>query len=386
MQKRKIVITGAIGVFIFALMGVAGYKVVPSVFVGKNNNASASSSPDINNDGIVNALDLSIVLSNWNTTSATADLNNDGIVNALDLSILLSNWGAITASNPPQYGAQLPITYSLASLTGTARYVSPSGNDTTGTGTIASPYATIGRAYSAASANDPIVVRGGTYRQGNVAISSASKPVRVIAYPGETPVFNGAQVYSGGWTTEGSLQYRAYTPQPVTDAMGITFSTCQNQTLDANSACMGQYPDQAWVGATQLKQAGTKVEVADGKFWVDRTNNRIYLTATNVSQGTVEVSSLDKFMSISAPGTRVEGLQITRFSNSANDYGVITVQSSGDGTVLKNIEITDYAFIGIFFAGDTSNQHDNSRLENSTVRFGNWMGVSATYTNNFVIQ
>ncbi|HXY18235.1 MAG TPA: polysaccharide deacetylase family protein [Candidatus Nitrosopolaris sp.] len=51
---------------------------------------------DVNGDGMVNALDLSILLSHWNSsgaTLATGDLNGDGTVNALDLSILLTNWG-----------------------------------------------------------------------------------------------------------------------------------------------------------------------------------------------------------------------------------------------------------------------------------------------------
>jgi peptidoglycan/xylan/chitin deacetylase (PgdA/CDA1 family) len=50
---------------------------------------------DINGDGTVDALDLSILLSNWGKTGATGtqgDLNGDGTVDALDLSILLSHW------------------------------------------------------------------------------------------------------------------------------------------------------------------------------------------------------------------------------------------------------------------------------------------------------
>ncbi|MBX4197355.1 polysaccharide deacetylase family protein, partial [Candidatus Saccharibacteria bacterium] len=51
---------------------------------------------DVNGDGAINALDLSILLSHWNqagATHATGDLSGDAAVNALDLSILLSNWG-----------------------------------------------------------------------------------------------------------------------------------------------------------------------------------------------------------------------------------------------------------------------------------------------------
>jgi chitodextrinase len=55
------------------------------------------SNGDVNGDGVVNYLDLSIMLSHWSSTSATpsqGDLNSDHIVNYLDLSIMLSHWGS----------------------------------------------------------------------------------------------------------------------------------------------------------------------------------------------------------------------------------------------------------------------------------------------------
>ena len=54
----------------------------PSVVVG-----------DLNNDGVVDAADLTILLNQWGT-AGTADLNNDGVVDAADLAILLGNWSA----------------------------------------------------------------------------------------------------------------------------------------------------------------------------------------------------------------------------------------------------------------------------------------------------
>ena len=48
---------------------------------------------DLNNDGIVDAIDLSIFVSRWGSSDPDADFNNDGIVDASDLSILVSNWG-----------------------------------------------------------------------------------------------------------------------------------------------------------------------------------------------------------------------------------------------------------------------------------------------------
>jgi hypothetical protein len=59
---------------------------------------------DLNNDNTVNIQDLSILLSNYNTSNSTADINSDGTVNVLDMSILLSNYGqSVTIS-----GVQIP--------------------------------------------------------------------------------------------------------------------------------------------------------------------------------------------------------------------------------------------------------------------------------------
>jgi hypothetical protein len=49
----------------------------------------------VNGDGIVDALDLSTILSNWNRTGAIraqGDVNSDGTVDALDLSTVLAKW------------------------------------------------------------------------------------------------------------------------------------------------------------------------------------------------------------------------------------------------------------------------------------------------------
>jgi chitodextrinase len=57
---------------------------------------SAAQAGDINGDGVVNVLDLSIIASNYGKTGMTlaqGDLNGDGVVNIYDLSIIASNWG-----------------------------------------------------------------------------------------------------------------------------------------------------------------------------------------------------------------------------------------------------------------------------------------------------
>ena len=65
---------------------------------------ATASDGDVNADGTVNGLDLSIIAANWNSGNAwwfTGDLTLDGVVNGLDLSSLAANWqnsGGIHAS------------------------------------------------------------------------------------------------------------------------------------------------------------------------------------------------------------------------------------------------------------------------------------------------
>jgi hypothetical protein len=51
---------------------------------------------DINRDGLVNSVDLAIVLTAWGVCGAgacPADFDRDGFVNSADLAVVLSNWG-----------------------------------------------------------------------------------------------------------------------------------------------------------------------------------------------------------------------------------------------------------------------------------------------------
>jgi len=71
---------------VFALIGAI---ILIKTLAAPNPNLSG----DLNNDNTVNITDLSILLSDYNTSNSAADINLDGTVNVLDLSTLLSNYG-----------------------------------------------------------------------------------------------------------------------------------------------------------------------------------------------------------------------------------------------------------------------------------------------------
>lgn len=56
------------------------------------NNTAVAKTGDLNGDGKVDVVDLSMLLSNFGTNNAAGDVNKDGTVNVLDLSALLTNF------------------------------------------------------------------------------------------------------------------------------------------------------------------------------------------------------------------------------------------------------------------------------------------------------
>jgi len=84
----------------------------------------------------------------------------------------------------------------------TDRYISPTGNDTTGSGTIGSPWLTLAKFATVAVAGDTLYCRGGTYTGTVTATISgvsgtSGSPITVASYPGETPVFRGVGADAG---------------------------------------------------------------------------------------------------------------------------------------------------------------------------------------------
>ena len=51
---------------------------------------------DIDGDGVVNGLDLAVVLAAWGSSHPVADFNGDGQVDGQDLAVILAAWGSCT--------------------------------------------------------------------------------------------------------------------------------------------------------------------------------------------------------------------------------------------------------------------------------------------------
>lgn len=285
-------------------------------------------------------------------------------------------------------GAKLPLQYDLASLTGTVRFVATNGSDSNA-GTIASPYATLSKAVSSSASNDTIVVRGGTYRaQRNINVSKSG--LKIKAYPGETPEFKDSTSVNGGWTTEGSYKYISYTPRPLSESQGVPFNDLNEDynliTGGEKGVGVGRYPDQAWIGDNELRQVDAKSYLADGKFWVDRSNNRLYLTATDAGKSNIEVSpnvtdSKYYFLEINKTGVSIEGIKVVRYSTLAKQQGAILINPEGDDFKLNHVVVLDIPFIGI-----KVNEADNVKFTNITMGKVGWQTIDTLKTDNFTLD
>ena len=80
-------------------------------------------------------------------------------------------------------------------------YLSPSGSDVTGSGTFASPYFTLEKAWTVISAGDTVYMRGGTYLYPETQVltgenGTAGNLINVWNYPGEVPIISKAETFT----------------------------------------------------------------------------------------------------------------------------------------------------------------------------------------------
>lgn len=283
-------------------------------------------------------------------------------------------------------GAKLPISYNISSLSGSIKYASPNGSSSSSC-TVSDP-CTLSRAVGqVTTANSTVVLRGGVYRgQRNISISGSGKNgLRIVAYPGEKPEIRGSDQVSSssGWTTEGSYKYRSYTARPVTEGGGVNF-TSGNTNLNGDG--VGRYPDQVWIGNTPLKEVLSKSSLNDSSFFVDRTNNRLYMTATSSAKSDIESSrshsgDRDRLFQISSTDVKIEGIVISRFSPTANDYGVITVENSAHNSTLQNVEISNLPYEGVHYG-----TNNNAVVKNVTMYNIGWQSINANQTDNLLLD
>lgn len=214
-------------------------------------------------------------------------------------------------------------TYELPEVSGTIYYVAPNGNAES-EGTLLVNPTTIESAISRVVTNDAIVMRGGTYRTGDLVFNQG---ITIQPYQDEKPVLNGTFIADnwekndyGVWFTEWDRFFPAY-PEPWWNKEGNIETTPMHRF---NNDCV-------FVNGEYLQSAGSKEELDEGTFFVDYEAERVYL------------------------GTDPEGklVEITAFNNALvrTPEDVHGKTTDKRGPVIKGIEVTQYADISVLIDG-----------------------------------
>jgi parallel beta-helix repeat protein len=238
---------------------------------------------DLNNDGVVNNADLTILLTNYGSSTASADINGDGTVNVYDLSILLSHYG----TSPP----------------GNFYYVDPAGNDGND-GSAASPWKTVQHAVDNAPAGSTVRLNNGTYSSFVV-----NRALTVTATPRDSPVVQGAA--------------------GVEDVIKINVS---NVTL-SNLNVTGCIPNQSPSGGRLEDFGSSQVRINDGADNVTVTGMTIHDSHGTTSEG----------LPFGCYGIMAHNASNSLISNNDiyhNGYGIFVIRG-GSGTRVINNQIHD---------------------------------------------
>jgi len=173
-------------------------------------------------------------------------------------------------------------------------YVSPSGNDGWA-GTIGAPFKTVSHAFSVATAGTAIIMRGGTYYEGNIypTVSGTSgAPIVLKAYTGETPVLDGADplLVNTTWT---SVQPQVYSHAFAIDCRAVTLRKKADGTI-YRAYMMGSVAEvtsqSTWFDTRYYTFAELNIDAA---FCADGVNVTIRVPSGVIGDYDVCVSKID---------------------------------------------------------------------------------------------
>ena len=234
-------------------------------------------------------------------------------------------------------------------------YIAPGGSDTIGDGTIGNPYFSFEKIHDDIGLNpgDTIYARGGTYNwvgsDGNrdgmrwTAQGTTAKPITVMAYPGETPIFDGG---SAGWD---KVFVRVFNGDHVVfDGLEITnYLNGFSLNCDVYKACTDNLED----------------FTIRNNYIHDTSEHSIYIRT-----GTENIKIYNNF--IEDPGGHKNGIH-TIFHNDDRKYGIHVWHGPGPvGMEIYNNVIVD-SYVGIELSENTT----DANIYNNTF-YDNHFGVS----------
>lgn len=228
---------------------------------------------------------------------------------------------------------------------GGAVFVSNAGNDASA-GSIGAPLATLGAALAKVGAGGTIVLRDGTYREGELAIN---KTVTIQAYPHEQAWLDGTVVQNNGWVADTGNWRLDSSP-----SSSFCKSGCVESPLQINpSYPMSWSPQMVFRDGNPLIEVGSKAAATSGKFFFDTTNNKLYL-GDDPAGHTTEIARYRRAFMINASGTIIRGIGVRRYGSIENPSvagffaAQVTTNTNVNNLTFENNLFTQSASRGLF--------------------------------------
>jgi hypothetical protein len=233
----------------------------------------------------------------------------------------------------PIYGAK-PLGGTSYPVPTGARWVSSSGTNGAA-GTSSAPWRTLSYAIANTANGGTIVLRAGTYREGNLE-GPSGKRLTIQSAPGEAVWAAGSDVMTGWTSSEGDWFHNGFTP---------SFSAGDlNPTLVNSTHPLAGDPDMAFIDGRQLTQVGSRAAVVPGTFFVDDPNNRLWI-GDNPAGRVVEAATRDEALTIKGAGTVVRGIGFHHYATHISRLGA--VKARANSVRFENVVVADNAAAGL---------------------------------------
>lgn len=284
-----------------------------------------------------------------------------------------------------------------------AIFMDDTGNDANA-GTQAAPVKSINRAVALVPSGGTIVMRAGIYRgwyhnSTNTAHSIVPKNVTIQNYPHEQVWFDGSDVVSSGWVSDGNGRwYRNWsTPQfcdgkyyeapPTNQGTG----PCARADMDSSpQAPIPGDPQMVFVDGAQLAQRPTLAEVNGWTFFYDWTARRIYVGGTPAGK-TVELAVRPVAMVLGGAGNVIRGIGFRRFAGNefdGNATGAAVYMGGSGANKVENVVFTQNAARGLTISNPKPGSFVKSSVfaKNGYTALGANGGTRGNTRNDFVME
>lgn len=252
-------------------------------------------------------------------------------------------------------------------------HVAPNGTDSTQR-QAEEPMRTIAAAIKESNAGDTIMLHAGTYRE---ELKIENRPgLKLVAAPGDKVWLDGSVVVPG-WAPEGDRWVSANWNTDFDSSPTYSWGKPDNKKVGWSflnpKYPMAAHPDQVWIDDARQLQVGSKSEVTAGTFFVDTTEDELWL-GSDPTGHTVTASAQSRALRVRSAGVQIRGIGFRKYAPSVPHMGTVTVEAPD--VIFDHVTITDNATTGLHVLSS------GVKLRDVAIERNGMMGLTGTESDD----